>query len=122
MNNLSSKIALLLGTAAVAVSCNEMKKIKTLPYPETARGEVVDDYFGTQVADPYRWLEDDNSEATAAWVEAENAVTQNYLSQIPFRSAIRERLTELWNYPKQGAPRKHGDAWYWFYNDGLQNQ
>ena len=70
----------------------------------------------------YRWLEDDNSEATAAWVAAENAVTQDYLSQIPFRGAIRERLTEVWNYAKESALRKHGDWWYYTYNDGLQNQ
>ncbi|MCM1150843.1 MAG: prolyl oligopeptidase family serine peptidase [Alistipes sp.] len=111
------------GIAMIAASCTQqMKKIELLPYPSTERGEVVDDYFGTSVADPYRWLEDDNSEATAAWVAAENAVTNDYLSQIPFRGAIRERLTELWNYPKQGIPSRHGDAWYWFYNDGLQNQ
>ena len=114
---------LLAGSAAmIAASCSQMKQIKHQPYPDTARGEVVDDYFGTRVADPYRWLEDDNSEATAAWVAAENAVTDDYLAQIPFRGAIRERLTELWNYPKQGIPAKHGDAWYWFHNNGLQNQ
>lgn len=116
--------ALLTGVAAmIAASCTQqMKQIKHQPYPVTERGETVDDYFGTSVADPYRWLEDDRAEATAAWVVAENAVTDDYLSQIPFRSAIRERLTELWNYPKQGLPSKHGDAWYRFYNDGLQNQ
>ena len=97
-------------------------KIKHLPYPDAERTEVVDNYFGTEVADPYRWLEDDRSEATAAWVEAENTVTEDYLAQIPFRGAIRDRLTELWNYPKEGAPSKHGDWWYYYYNDGLQNQ
>ena len=117
------RAALLVGGAAMmATSCTQMRQIKHRPYPDTERGEVVDNYFGTEVADPYRWLEDDNSEATAAWVAAQNAVTGDYLSQIPFRGAIRERLTELWNYPKQGLPSKHGDAWYWFYNDGLQNQ
>lgn len=118
------KSVLLLSVAAMAASCGNMnmKRIKHLPYPETARGEVVDNYFGTEVADPYRWLEDDNSDATAEWVAAQNAVTNDYLSQIPFRGAIRERLTELWNYPKEGAPGKHGDWWYYFYNDGLQNQ
>ena len=74
-------------------------KIKHLPYPDAERTEVVDNYFGTEVADPYRWLEDDRSEQTAAWVAAENAVTQNYLDQIPFREAMRARLTELWAYP-----------------------
>lgn len=118
-----SKTWLLLGAAAAVASCdNTMKKIEHQPYPSTPRGEVVDDYFGTSVADPYRWLEDDNAPEVAAWVEAENAVTQDYLSQIPFRGAIRERLTELWNYPKLGAPSKHGDYYYYFYNDGLQNQ
>ena len=121
MKHLSIKAALLLGAAAAA-SCGNMKQIKHQPYPETVRGDVVDNYFGTEVPDPYRWLEDDNSEATAAWVAAENAVTQDYLSQIPFRGAIRERLTEVWNYAKESAPRKHGDWWYYTYNDGLQNQ
>lgn len=122
MMKISRKAALLVGAAAMMASCNNMKRIKTMPYPQAERTDVVDNYFGTQVADPYRWLEDDNSEATAAWVAAENAVTQDYLSQIPFRDAIRERLTQLWNYPKEGIPAKHGDAWYYFYNDGLQNQ
>ncbi len=114
--------AVLLPVAAAVVSCNDMKTIKHQPYPAAERGDVVDNYFGTEVADPYRWLEDDNSEATAAWVAAENAVTQDYLSQIPFREAIRERLTSLWNYAKESIPSKHGDWWYYSYNDGLQNQ
>lgn len=108
--------------AATALSCDNVMKINHLPYPEAERTEVSDNYFGTEVADPYRWLEDDNSEATKAWVEAENEVTYDYLSQIPFRNAIRERLTQLWNYPKEGAPTKHGDYYYYFYNNGLQNQ
>ncbi len=99
-----------------------MKTIRHLPYPAAERGAATDDYFGTQVADPYRWLEDDASEATAAWVAAENAVTENYLAQIPFREAIRKRLTELWDYPKKGTPERHGGYDYYFYNDGLQNQ
>lgn len=123
MNRPHRAAALLAGGIALfAASCTQMKQIDLQPYPDTERGKTVDDYFGTSVADPYRWLEDDNSEATAAWVVAENAVTNDYLSQIPFRKAIRKRLTELWNYPKQGIPTRHGDAWYWFYNDGLQNQ
>ncbi len=123
MKQFSRMAALLAGASVLAMTgCDNMKQIKHLPYPETARGEVVDNYFGTSVPDPYRWLEDDNSEATAAWVAAENAVTEDYLSQIPFRNAIRERLTQLWNYPKEGAPSKHGDWYYYYYNDGLQNQ
>ena len=116
------RAAAAIACAALFAGCNNMKSIKHLPYPETERGEVVDNYFGTEVADPYRWLEDDNSEATAGWVQAQNAVTQDYLSQIPFRGAIRERLTQLWNYPKESAPSKHGDWYYYSYNDGLQNQ
>ena len=96
MMKLTRKAVALAGAAAMMASCNHMKQIKHMPYPETQRTDVVDDYFGTKVADPYRWLEDDNSEATAAWVKAQNAVTQDYLSQIPFRDAIRGRLTQLW--------------------------
>jgi len=105
----------------VAYSCHQ-EPIKHLPYPQTAKGDVVDDYFGTKVADPYRWLEDDNSPETANWVKAQNEVTENYLSQIPFRNLIRERLTEIWNYPRYGTPFKKGDFYYFLKNDGLQNQ
>ena len=123
MNRPVRAALLVAGAAMMAARCTQqMKQIELSSYPATERGATVDDYFGTPVADPYRWLEDDNSEATAAWVRAENAVTDRYLAQIPFRKAIRQRLTELWNYPKQGIPSRHGDAWYWFYNDGLQNQ
>ena len=109
MKNLFLRTALVLGAMAAAGCGNtNMKQIKHLPYPETERGSVTDNYFGVEVADPYRWLE--------------NAVTEDYLAQIPFRGAIRDRLTELWNYPKEGAPSKHGDWWYYYYNDGLQNQ
>lgn len=113
-----------LAGAALISSCdmNTTKNIRILPYPAAERGDVVDDYFGTPVPDPYRWLEDEDSEATRQWIAAENAVTEDYLAQIPYRSAIRERLAELWNYPKEGAPFRKG-AWYYFFrNDGLQNQ
>ncbi len=122
MNTLLGRTAALCAAALAIAGCSNMKTIKHRPYPAAERGDVVDDYFGVAVADPYRWLEDDTSEATAAWVAAENAVTQDYLAQIPFRGAIRERLTELWNYAKESAPAKHGDWWYYSYNDGLQNQ
>lgn len=92
------------------------------PYPQTAKVDVTDNYHGTEVADPYRWLEDDNSAETAAWVAAENEVTFDYLSQIPYRTQIDQRLTELWNYEKIGAPNKVGDRYFYFRNDGLQNQ
>ncbi|GAB3330601.1 prolyl oligopeptidase family serine peptidase [Marivirga atlantica] len=91
-------------------------------YPETQKVDTVDTYFGTEVADPYRWLEDDRSAETEAWVEAQNEVTFGYLNQIPFRGKIKDRLTELWNYSKEGSPRKHGEYYYTYKNDGLQNQ
>ncbi|GAA5035784.1 prolyl oligopeptidase family serine peptidase [Marivirga lumbricoides] len=91
-------------------------------YPETAKVDTVDTYFGVEVADPYRWLEDDRSEQTAEWVKAQNEVTFGYLNSIPFRDKIEERLTKLWNYKKEGAPQKHGDYYYTYKNDGLQNQ
>ncbi|RFS25037.1 S9 family peptidase [Chitinophaga silvatica] len=93
-----------------------------IAYPESKKVDSVDNYHGTKIADPYRWLEDDNSEATKDWVIAQNKVTEDYLSKIPFRNQIKKRLEELWNYPKNGAPTKHGDYYYWFRNDGLQNQ
>ena len=91
-------------------------------YPDTRKTDQTDDYFGTKVSDPYRWLEDDRSEETKAWVIAENKVTTDYIAQIPFRDAIKKRLTELWNYAKYSAPFKEGDYTYFYLNDGLQNQ
>ncbi|WP_246073776.1 prolyl oligopeptidase family serine peptidase [Dinghuibacter silviterrae] len=91
-------------------------------YPVTAQHPVTDDYFGTKVTDPYRWLEDDNSEATKAWVEEQNKVTQEYLSAIPFRDKVRARLETLWNYPKYSSPFKKNEWYYFNKNDGLQNQ
>jgi prolyl oligopeptidase len=95
---------------------------QTFNYPETRKGDVVDNYHGTEVPDPYRWLEDDTSEETAAWVKAENEVTFAYLESIPFRDALKERMTEIWNYPKMGTPFKEGDLYFYSYNSGLQNQ
>ncbi len=93
-----------------------------IQYPATEKKVVTDDYFGTKVEDPYRWLEDDNAADTKAWVVAENKVTDAYLAGIPFRGKIKERLEKLWNYPKYGAPFKKGNYYYFFKNDGLQNQ
>ncbi|KFZ28067.1 prolyl endopeptidase [Pseudidiomarina atlantica] len=93
-----------------------------LTYPTTFRGNVTDNYFGTVVADPYRWLEDDRSVDTEAWVQAQNEVTFKYLEQIPYRQQIEERLSSMWNYEKVGAPFKEGDYTYFYKNDGLQNQ
>lgn len=93
-----------------------------LKYPETRKGNVSENYFGTEVKDPYRWLEDDRSKETEAWVGSQNEVTFDYLNQIPFREEIKDRLTELWDYEKYSAPSKHGDYNYFYKNDGLQNQ
>ncbi|PSK94536.1 prolyl oligopeptidase family serine peptidase [Taibaiella chishuiensis] len=95
---------------------------QSLQYPHTRKVEQTDNYFGTQIADPYRWLENDTAKDTEAWVKEENTLTHNYLSKIPYRQKLHDRLTELWNYPRYSAPDKEGD-WYTFYkNDGLQNQ
>ncbi len=94
---------------------------KDIDYPDTKKVDHVDTYFGTQVKDPYRWLETHNEEVDE-WIEAQNKVTFNYLSGIQFRDKIKERLTEIWNYPKYGAPFKKGGKYYFFKNDGLQNQ
>jgi prolyl oligopeptidase len=93
-----------------------------LVYPLTLATNTVDHYFGTAVPDPYRWLEDDNSPATKAWVNAQNAVTFGYLEEIPERAGIRERLIQLWNYERYGLPFKRGDRYFFTRNNGLQNQ
>ncbi len=93
-----------------------------LSYPPTRKASVVDDFFGTKVADPYRWLEDDNSAETQAWVAAQNKVTHAYLEQIPVREQLRERMTRLWDFEKYGAPFKRGKRYFYSYNTGLQNQ
>ena len=95
---------------------------QTFTYPPTHKSDVVDDYHGTTVADPYRWLEDADSPETRRWVEAQNRITFAYLEQIPERERIRRRLTELWDYPKYGAPFKKGGRYFFFKNSGLQNQ
>ncbi|MDR1758686.1 MAG: prolyl oligopeptidase family serine peptidase [Bacteroidales bacterium] len=102
----------------VMISCEKKKWI----YPETRVEDIVDIYFGDTVADPYRWLENDTSEEVKAWVDAENQLTQDYLQTIPFRSSLRERFTHIWDYPKYGTPFKKGECYFFFKNDGLQNQ
>ena len=117
---MAHKTTLIALMALTMASCSKQQK---LTYPEAPTDGTVDVYFGTEVGDPYRPLENDTAAETLAWVEAENAVTQEYLSQIPYRGKIRERLKELNNYPKEGMPFKENDGKYYFYkNDGLQNQ
>src|ERR1700757_2934817 len=112
----SAFAALLMMTSILAADDSR------LVYPEARKMDQVDDYHGVKVADPYRWLEDDNSAETRAWVEAENKVTFAYLDQIPQRKPIKDRLTRLWNYERYSAPQKEGGRYFFSKNDGLQNQ
>ncbi|WP_375587616.1 prolyl oligopeptidase family protein [Flagellimonas aurea] len=120
MKNISLLAALVLFAA-----CKEESKSRepiTVNYPTTKKVDTVDNYFGTEVPDPYRWLEDDRSEETEAWVKKQNAVTFGYLEKIPFREDLKNRLEKLWNYEKVGSPFKEGDYTYYYKNNGLQNQ
>lgn len=112
-------IALLV---LLAAGCQKPAPVTVSQYPATAKVDTVDTYFGARVADPYRWLENDTSKATADWVTAQNEVTFGYLKNIPYRDAIKTRLNEVNNYEKLSAPTRHGDYFYFFKNDGLQNQ
>ncbi|WP_421875397.1 prolyl oligopeptidase family serine peptidase [Marinoscillum sp.] len=100
----------------------ESESAENLTYPTTAKVDTVDTYFGTEVPDPYRWLEDDMSEETAGWVESQNDVTFAYLKDIPFRGKLKERLEKLYDYARVSAPTRHGEWEYFYKNDGLQNQ
>ena len=113
---------IIITTIISSVMTSFAQNSKPIQYPETRKDATVDDYFGTKVNDPYRWLEDDRSEETAAWVIAQNKVTNAYLDQIPFRNQLKERLEKLWNYEKTGAPFIEGNFTYYFKNNGLQNQ
>ncbi|MSP08678.1 MAG: S9 family peptidase, partial [Chitinophagaceae bacterium] len=114
-------IALMAVTSSIASFCQN-QKLEPLAYPETKKTETIDTYFGTKINDPYRWLEDDKSAETASWVKEENNLTFDYLSKIPFRNKIKERMEKLWNYEKISAPFKEGDYTYFYKNNGLQNQ
>jgi len=114
------KTLILIFLFVAMVACKPEKE--ALVYPDTRKTDQIDNYHGTEVADPYRWLEDDNSEETKAWVIAENKVTFDYLDKIPFRDQIKERLTEIWNYPKMGNPFEKKGIYFYSYNTGLQNQ
>ena len=112
--------ALVLGGLGMSVGLADT----TIRYPETKRGDLVETVHGTAVADPYRWLEDDvrKNPEVRNWVDAQSKLTADYLKAIPQREAIQKKLTELWNYEKIGVPSKHGERYYFFKNDGLQNQ
>ena len=116
-------ISVLLSLTILGCKTESPKKESIeVKYVETQKGDTVDTYFGVDIKDPYRWLEDDRSSETEAWVTAVNEVTYGYLDKIPFREELKERLSSLWNYEKVGAPFKEGDYTYFYKNDGLQNQ
>lgn len=104
----------------VMVACNNGKQ--KLTYPETRKDNIVDNYFGVEVADPYRWLENDTSQEVKKWVEAQNKLTFEYLSKIPYRENLKKRLADLINYEKRSVPFKKGKNYFYFKNEGLQNQ
>ncbi|GCC51232.1 S9 family peptidase [Chryseotalea sanaruensis] len=108
--------------AAALTSCGSKEQASKFNYPTTAKVDTVDNYFGTDVQDPYRWLEDDTSKQTAQWVSAQNDVTFSYLNNISYRDKIKERLSKIFNYERLSAPFKEGDYYYFYKNDGLQNQ
>ncbi|MDD4847371.1 MAG: prolyl oligopeptidase family serine peptidase [Bacteroidales bacterium] len=111
------KFCLILTSSLIMFGCNQQMK-----YPDTKKQDVSDIYFGDTIADPYRWLENDTAQDVKEWVIAENAVTNKYFEKIPFRQALNQRLTKLWNFPKYGTPFKKGDRYFYMYNSGLQNQ
>jgi len=117
-------IATLVGvvTGVIGLAGNHLVLAKKYQYPEAMKQDVVDNYHGTQVPDPYRWLEDPDSKETQAWVAKENELTRSYIDSYPKREAIEARLTKLWNYPKHTLPNKQGDRYFFSKNDGLQNQ
>ncbi|MFT5248938.1 MAG: prolyl oligopeptidase [bacterium] len=119
MKPLTTLLFLAITSVFVAQENNEKINLK---YTKTKKVDTVTNYFGTNVKDPYRWLEDDRSEETGAWVESQNEITSGYLDKIPFREELKERLTSIWNYEKIGAPFKEGGYSYFYKNDGLQNQ
>jgi prolyl oligopeptidase len=114
------KTTYFLPLLLLIISCQS--KIPSVEYPITEKKEVIDTYFGVEVVDNYRWLEDDRSEETAQWVEEQNKVTFGFLNQIPLREQLKNRLEKVWNYEKLSAPFKRGDYTYFYKNDGLQNQ
>ncbi|OUD36264.1 S9 family peptidase [Flavobacterium sp. FPG59] len=116
-----NKSFLIMAVTSAMATFGQNKNEK-ITYPTTNKGTTVDAYFDAKVPDPYRWLEDDKSAETGAWVKAQNEVTYGYLNQIPFRDALKARMEKLWNYEKIGAPFKEGNFTYYYKNNGLQNQ
>jgi prolyl oligopeptidase len=109
-------------SAQNSTSISTQNMIKPIKYPNTKKIEQIDDYHGTKVSDPYRWLEDLDSPETARWVEDENNLAFSFLNEIPARNLLKDRLTKLWNYEKFGVPFKEGNRYFYSRNSGLQNQ
>ena len=103
----------------ILLSCNKSTKIE---YPSTEQIVITDNYFETKIEDPYRWIEDDQSDKVQKWIKEQNQLTHSYLDQIPYRESLKNRLEEIWNYEKMGTPFKEGDYIYFYKNNGLQNQ
>ena len=125
----SNRLTIMFAGTLLAISAcstdtnqNQVSEATLKPYPETQQDPVIDTYFGTLIEDPYRWLEDDRSAATEAWVKAQNNVTYDYLEQLPHRDRLRDRLTRLLDYERESAPFEEGEYTYFYRNDGLQNQ
>ena len=116
------KLTLIAAALALCGLGAALASLPQLAYPIAPRGNQVDDYHGTQVADPYRWLEDIDSPQARAWVESEGALARRYLDALPGRDKLTERVRAVWNYERWTPPVRHGSHWFYFHNDGLQNQ
>src|SRR5687767_555407 len=112
-----ARLALVVAVVNVTLLAQSPQK-----YPQTRKGDVVDDYFGTKIADPFRWMEDLNSAEVKQWVGAQNAVTFKYLDALPLRDALKKRITELYDYPRVSIPYFEGRHWFYQRNTGLQRQ
>ncbi|UIR55322.1 prolyl oligopeptidase family serine peptidase [Sphingobacterium sp. SRCM116780] len=115
---MNKKLSLIL--TVIAMSAIQQGNAQGMKYPDTKKDQVVDEYFGESVPDPYRWLEDDLATETKDWVVAQNKLTFDYLAQIPYRDQLKKQLTDIWNYEKVGTPFVEGDYTYFYKNDGLQ--
>src|SRR5262249_33247891 len=123
MNNAYFSIAVvILAALGIAGVLPPVPTVEKLEYPDTKRMDHVDTYFGTAVPDPYRWLEDDNSSETKAWVQQQNKVTFSYLEKIPYRPKVKSRLEKIVNFPRYSPPFRNGEYFFFTKNDGLQNQ
>ena len=113
---------LAAGVSLMVASACRQASLPKVSYPETQKGDVVEDYFGTKVPDPYRWMEDLDSKPVADWIAAENKVTFDYLAKLPMREHFKQRITELWDYPKVSIPVREGGRYFYSKNSGLQRQ